>query len=181
MRLKHEGVPETQRIFYLIPHGTTYRYHSGVSLSILVLPSTSSNNNPHNNYRLNLTNTASNTVLATAVILDRLQPIGRMEWVFRRTNQTHTMTLSRCTKEQFTCDDGTCLPLSRRCDGINNCGDDSDEICTPLLPLQPLHRSYRLSRPPTNLTNLAFTLTLHKFIEVDIDLERIELWLQVRG
>ena len=34
---------------------------------------------------------------------------------------------------QFTCDNGMCLDNSKMCDGINDCGDDSDEMnCSKL-------------------------------------------------
>ena len=34
---------------------------------------------------------------------------------------------NKCTYEQFTCDNGKCIPGYHRCDGDNDCGDDSDE------------------------------------------------------
>jgi len=34
----------------------------------------------------------------------------------------------RCSSNEFTCWNGTCIPSSEHCDGIRNCTDDSDEI-----------------------------------------------------
>lgn len=39
----------------------------------------------------------------------------------------------QCGKDQFTCDDGVCIAVTKRCDNILHCSDGSDEnFCTPL-------------------------------------------------
>ena len=36
---------------------------------------------------------------------------------------------STCMDDEFTCDDGTCINMTKRCDNINNCPNDiSDEV-----------------------------------------------------
>jgi len=35
--------------------------------------------------------------------------------------------VSQCSVAQFTCDDQTCIPLERKCDGVPDCWDRSDE------------------------------------------------------
>ena len=37
------------------------------------------------------------------------------------------LSLSSCDPEEYTCDDGGCIVLSKRCDGRSDCQDDSDE------------------------------------------------------
>ena len=32
-----------------------------------------------------------------------------------------------CDYDEYTCDNGNCEPLGYRCDGYNDCGDNSDE------------------------------------------------------
>ena len=32
-----------------------------------------------------------------------------------------------CSSDEFTCDNGDCEPDSYRCDGFDDCGDNSDE------------------------------------------------------
>ncbi|KAI2661858.1 Very low-density lipoprotein receptor [Labeo rohita] len=34
----------------------------------------------------------------------------------------------KCSTEQFVCNNGRCVPLNLRCDGVDDCGDSSDEI-----------------------------------------------------
>ena len=36
-----------------------------------------------------------------------------------------------CESDEFSCDNGNCIDLKWRCDGGNDCGDDSDEIGCP--------------------------------------------------
>ena len=38
-----------------------------------------------------------------------------------------TLKITSCKKEQFTCFDGRCIPISERCNLVNNCNDWSDE------------------------------------------------------
>ena len=38
-----------------------------------------------------------------------------------------------CAKNQFLCDNTKCIPESWKCNGLNDCGDNSDEmgvVCT---------------------------------------------------
>lgn len=34
-----------------------------------------------------------------------------------------------CTSEEFQCSNGNCVPFQWRCDGDNDCGDNTDEGC----------------------------------------------------
>ncbi|XP_053559523.1 complement factor I [Bombina bombina] len=36
-----------------------------------------------------------------------------------------------CHKDEFSCVNGKCIPSSKSCDGENDCGDLSDELCCP--------------------------------------------------
>ena len=36
--------------------------------------------------------------------------------------------MTTCSSEEYTCDDGHCVHLSKRCDGRSDCQDESDEV-----------------------------------------------------
>lgn len=53
--------------------------------------------------------------------------IGRHKWWFQIEENERKMTISMCGMNSFTCDDGQCIPLENRCDGLSHCTDHSDE------------------------------------------------------
>ena len=59
--------------------------------------------------------------------------------------ETKTLTLSTCTTNQFTCDEGTCIKIDQRCDGNTDCDDQSDEVGCQSLSVR---KSYKKDDPP---------------------------------
>ena len=57
--------------------------------------------------------------------------VAHMIWLF--------IAMRACAVDQFRCDNGRCVPEDYRCDGDDDCSDDSDEpdSCRKLL----LHKS----------------------------------------
>ena len=47
-----------------------------------------------------------------------------------------TLKLSGCGEEEFTCSDGQCIDINKRCDQIVHCRDESDEEDCRLLVLK---------------------------------------------
>ncbi|XP_018018358.2 uncharacterized protein LOC108674884 [Hyalella azteca] len=58
-------------------------------------------------------------------------PIGRTVWTWsdKLPGQTDEILLAFtvCRTSEFSCDDGQCIPIQKRCDDILNCRDSSDE------------------------------------------------------
>ena len=60
--------------------------------------------------------------------------IGNHEWTISNDSkcslktETKTLTLTSCSVNQYTCDDGLCININLRCNGDNDCDDKSDEI-----------------------------------------------------
>lgn len=54
-------------------------------------------------------------------------------------NKSRRLKLTACAADQFTCDDGSCIPMDGRCDHRQDCTDYSDEFDCKLLGLQARH------------------------------------------
>jgi hypothetical protein len=61
---------------------------------------------------------------------DANQPVGRNKWTYGNENdmQTEHLSLSKCQfGKEYTCDSGQCISMSKRCDKMYDCFDNSDE------------------------------------------------------
>ena len=57
------------------------------------------------------------------------------------------LSFSDCSHEEYTCDDGSCIPMVKICDQRLDCPDNSDEYqCSPL----DIPKAYESSIPPSN-------------------------------
>lgn len=63
--------------------------------------------------------------------------------------EIRALLLSVCTENQFTCDDGTCVPLAQRCDLKYDCRDHADEAHCLLVRLPP---DYKVSMAKIDLS-----------------------------
>ena len=82
---------------------------------------------------------------------------------------TARLSLTSCSSLQFTCSDGLCVDLARRCDGHTDCKDTSDELDCRVLNL---HSSYNkfLSPPPNkgdNKVTVYSSMRLHSLASFD--------------
>ncbi|XP_068224918.1 uncharacterized protein [Palaemon carinicauda] len=90
-------------------------------------------------------------------------PVGRMEWKAENSNlslcdDSRMLVLSKCSyEEEFTCDDGSCINITSRCNMIPECNDWSDEKnCT------------RIKLPTAYMSDIPPKLPMDFSIAVDI-------------
>ena len=83
------------------------------------------------------------------------RPFGKLMWEVANytCNQGQTMEiellLSTCHEDQFTCNDGTCIPLEYRCNNKQDCLDVSDEKQCKIIALD--EEKYLKDKTPTPL------------------------------
>ena len=79
--------------------------------------------------------------------------MGKHDWTIEgdsvkcSNGKTHArkLKLTGCVEGEFTCDDGQCIGMKKRCDQVFDCWDESDEVGCKILVLK---KSYRKSSPP---------------------------------
>ncbi|XP_023326611.1 glycine receptor subunit alpha-2 [Eurytemora carolleeae] len=103
---------------------------------------------------------------------ERNYPVGRYLWNISDPDCFNTiqyqqvyLTLTRCSTVEFTCDDGTCIPLVNRCNITPDCPDNSDEVgCRSIIQ----EESYDPFLPaPSGVTNEPLPVELDLGILVD--------------
>ncbi|XP_068221246.1 uncharacterized protein [Palaemon carinicauda] len=97
-------------------------------------------------------------------------PMGRRWWVLQRAvcgqepGGRRRLLLSPCQYDEFTCDDGTCIPHLERCDLKYDCRDNSDEAQCNLV-LKP--EDYQKHLPPRSTRNSSESLPIALSVSVD--------------
>ncbi|KAK3883306.1 hypothetical protein Pcinc_012343 [Petrolisthes cinctipes] len=76
-------------------------------------------------------NIITNTVMARLSFTESRWPTGRLNWTVEHDvcekKGRQVLQLSSCSRNEFTCKDGSCIPRVQRCDQRPDCRDESDE------------------------------------------------------
>ncbi|XP_068242446.1 uncharacterized protein [Palaemon carinicauda] len=93
-------------------------------------------------------------------------------------SQLKILTLSNCSLDEFTCNNGECRPMSCRCDFRQQCksGEDEDS-CNILDPLQGYEKG---TPPPQRPLNLQISVFLTKVASINIMTETMQVNMKFR-
>ena len=89
------------------------------------------------------------------------------------------LKMSGCDEKEFTCNDGQCVSMDRRCDQLADCRDESDERnCNHLV----LKDGYNKKVPPiqsSDPVNVSVTLDLLRLVDIDEGDYSIEIQFEI--
>ena len=128
------------------------------------------------NPRLNVTARTSASQISYALGKHNWTIQGDKYQCYKGRDYEIQMKLTGCKKCEFTCDDGQCIPMEKRCDQEPQCKDESDERNCKILVLQ---HGYNKEVPPIVTTGkktqekellpVRVSLTLQKVIAIEED------------
>ncbi|MCL4155341.1 UNVERIFIED_CONTAM: hypothetical protein GTU68_032869 [Idotea baltica] len=106
---------------------------------------------------------------------DETYPFGKQLWTlgrsicgFSRGDQIN-MTLSACDDGEFTCRDGSCVSLIKKCDLRVDCADGSDEKTCSIIDKEDGYQ--KIIPPPTpeppNPLNISFSINIVAFTAIN--------------
>ena len=81
---------------------------------------------------------------------------------------TTVLKLTGCSEEEFTCSDGSCVHMTSRCNGKNDCSDDTDEAECKAFVQSVGYDPFTVPPPLGNRTRHDVSLTIHIWEIVEI-------------
>lgn len=126
------------------------------------------------------TDVTTNLIIAKMNIMNFNYPMGRRNWtlfesVCDQSSGIRELTLTSCGMEEFTCNDGKCISLTKRCDLKYDCYDRTDERNCELISYP---NDYKKDLPPRGHsdTNHVLLISLTVLIEsVSVDTALMEI------
>ena len=110
-------------------------------------------------------------------------PVGRFRWEIANSTcnegvtEIRTLQVTTCKDDQFTCDDGSCVPLAGRCDSVGNCDDVSDEKQCNLVSMDG--KKYLKDRPPSPKQNNKFPVNASIDIRSVLNINEVGMVLKL--
>ena len=94
------------------------------------------------------------------------------------------LKLTGCEEDEFTCNNGQCIKMTKRCDNLPNCRDRSDETKCTLWELEGI--GYNKEIPPigmnlesVDLVEVQISIHLMKVINIDEEKNKIDLQFEI--
>ena len=117
-------------------------------------------------------------------------PLGKSEWTITGDPECYegksynlSLKLTSCKEDEFTCDDGLCIPMEERCDQFGHCNDMSDERDCQVLSLE---EGYNKIIPPMTSVDgkkgpvkVILSLDILKIVDIDEEDNSIEIQLEI--
>ena len=88
---------------------------------------------------------------------------------------TALLKLTACKEGQFTCNDGFCISMDKRCDQRSDCVDSSDELRCNMIDLKP---NYKKTIPPIN-ASVYVSLDILKLVNIEEVTHSITIQFQI--
>ncbi|ROT75706.1 putative basement membrane-specific heparan sulfate proteoglycan core protein, partial [Penaeus vannamei] len=123
-----------------------------------------------------------NVTIATMEPFEPDYPMGRRVWTLEsevcgQKEGPRRFLLTPCETFQFTCDDGTCIPLKYRCDLKYDCRDQSDELECELIAFPEDYHKHLPPRKPGK--EEGFLPVVIKVIIKSIDIQTVMMSMQL--
>ena len=86
---------------------------------------------------------------------------------YKGLDEERLLLLSSCKDGQFTCDNGECIAILNRCDGVAHCPDLSDEKACNLVSVDP-EKYLKGKTPPSGSATLPVEVSSQVWVILDI-------------
>lgn len=95
--------------------------------------------------------------------------IGRKSWTDLKNFGLTELTLTSCKIDEFTCDSGNCIPLTKTCDFNRDCSDGSDEsICSHMLPVDKHYNKLTSGALDCNKRKVGLRIVLDQVLALEL-------------
>ncbi|XP_047736692.1 uncharacterized protein LOC125177972 [Hyalella azteca] len=92
-------------------------------------------------------------------------------------NDDQPIVISACAEEEFTCNNGSCIPLDQHCDGLQQCPDFEDENCKPnIYPVE----NYDNTRASNTTLPIKLGVNISSVSDVEIGNGRIKIKIYIK-